>query len=360
MTVAVLFGGKSCEHNVSVVTGVQALARFPKEHKAVPVYIDERGVWYTGKQYADIAVYREKGSHGGKEVHVRPSSPYLYTKNGKKLCKIDCFLLCNHGVNGEDGSVQGLLQLSGIPYTGSKVAASAAGMRKDMMKRLFAVADLPMVPYVTVRADEYVNDSLAVIEKIKKELRFPMIVKPCQAGSSIGISVAHDYNQLFAAIRVALEWDIEAVVECALENFEEYNCAVLCGQPSEVEKPVGWKEFLTYEDKYLSKSDGVGREFPAAIDAELRDRIRAAAVAAYTAVGADGVARVDFLYGDGKLYVNEINTIPGSLAAYFYEGGDEYVIRALIDRAMQTHAQRKRLKYAFRPFKGEGGKGAAK
>ena len=259
MTVAVLFGGKSCEHNVSVVTGVQALARFPKEHKAVPVYIDERGVWYTGKQYADIAVYREKGSHGGKEVHVRPSSPYLYTKNGKKLCKIDCFLLCNHGVNGEDGSVQGLLQLSGIPYTGSKVAASAAGMRKDMMKRLFAAADLPMVPYVTVRADEYVNDSLAVIEKIKKELRFPMIVKPCQAGSSIGISVAHDYNQLFAAIRVALEWDIEAVVECALENFEEYNCAVLCGQPSEVEKPVGWKEFLTYEDKYLSKSDGVGR-----------------------------------------------------------------------------------------------------
>ena len=353
MTVAVLFGGKSCEHNVSIVTGVQALAGFPRGHKAVPVYIDERGVWHTGKEYAELQTYRTKAAQAGKEVHLRPSSPYLYAKNGKKLCKLDCCLLCNHGVNGEDGSLQGLLQLCDIPYTGSGVAASAAGMHKSMMKRLFAAAGLPVVPYVTVQADEYVNDSFAALDKIKRELRFPLIVKPCRAGSSIGIGVAHSYPELFAALRVALTFDTQAVVENALENFEEFNCAVLSGEASEVEKPVGWKEFLTYEDKYLSKNEGVGREFPAKIDEDLREKIRALAVEAYNAVDASGVARVDFLFGDGQLYVNEINTVPGSLSAYFYEGGESYVIDKLLADALDAHGKRKRLRYAYKPFRGE-------
>lgn len=354
MTVAVMFGGKSCEHNVSVVTGVQALGRFPKGHKAVPVYIDERGVWYTGKEYADMETYRDKGAQAGKEVHMRPASPYLYAKNGKKLCKIDCCLICNHGVNGEDGSLQGLLQLCGVPYTGSDVAASAAGMHKHMMKKLFAAANLPIVPYVVMRADEYVSDSYAALEKIKKTLSFPLIVKPCRAGSSIGIGIAHDYNELFAALRVALEWDNTAIIEQALTDFSEFNCAVLCGEASEVEKPIGWKEFLTYEDKYLTKSESVGREFPARIDDTLREQIRTLAVEAYRAVGADGVARVDFLYADETLYVNEINTVPGSLSAYFYEGGEEYVIQKLIDRAVAAANEKKRLRYAYKPFRGEG------
>ena len=358
MTVAVISGGKSCEHNVSIVTGVQAIGEFPPEHKAIPIYIDEKGVWHTGKEYADIATYRtgKNKAHAGKEVHLRPSSPYLYTKNGKKLVKLDCCLLCNHGMNGEDGSLQGLLQLSGIPYTGSGVLASAAGMDKAVMKRLFAAADIPVVPYVALDCDEYVRDAYAAIEQIKRDLRFPLIVKPCNLGSSIGIGLAHDYNELFAAVRVAFEWDTRAVIETALENFEEFNCAVLCGEPSEVEKPVGWKDYLTYEDKYLSKSEGVGREFPAAIDNDLREKIRTLAVAAYKAVGADGVARVDFLYKDGELFVNEINTIPGSLAAYFFEGGTPVVTRALLEQAVAEHARRKRLKYAYKPFRGENGK----
>ncbi len=357
MTVAVIFGGKSCEHNVSIVTGVQTLGEIPSGHKAVPVYIDESGVWHTGKEYCSMETYRDrKNSYPGKEVHLRPASPYLYAKNGKKLYKIDCCVICAHGVNGEDGSLQGLLQLSGIAYTGSKVAASAAGMDKDMMKRLFAAAELPCVPYVLLSGDEYVNDSYSALGKIKNTLTFPMIVKPSRAGSSIGIGIAHDYNELFGAVRVALEWDTEVIIEKALTDFEEYNCAVLCGKPSEVEKPVGWKEFLTYEDKYLSKSESVGREFPAAIDDGLRDRIKEYAVRAYNAVGAEGVARVDFMYADGELYVNEINTVPGSLAAYFYDGGTSEVVEKMLDAAVKTHNARRRLKYVYKQFRGEGAK----
>lgn len=355
MNVDVFFGGRSCEHNVSVVTGVQAMAEFPSEHKAIPVYIDEKGVWHTGKEYTDIAFYAEpKKSYPGKEVHLRPSSPYLYAKNGKKLHKLDCCLLCNHGLYGEDGCLQGLMELSGIPYTGSGVLASSVGMDKSVMKKLFAQAGLPVLPYVTVTAREYVQDSYSALERIKENLRYPLIVKPCNLGSSIGIAIARDVNGLYTAIRTALEWDGSAVIENALEEFEEFNCSVLCGEASEVEKPVGWKDFLTYEDKYLSKSDSIGREFPANISDELRGKIRDAALAAARAVGADGVSRVDFLYKDGELYVNEINTIPGSLSGYFWDGGTARVIAQIIERAKERHAAKKRLKYAYKPYKGGG------
>lgn len=356
MTVGVFFGGKSCEHNVSIVTGVQAIAGFPREHKAVPVYIDRDGVWHTGGGYADINFYSgEKSKDKGKEVHLRPSSPYLYAKNGKKVCKLDCCLICNHGLGGEDGSLQGLIELSGIPYTGSGILASAAGLDKAVMKKLFSAASLPVLPHVTISAEEYVNDSYSALERIKS-LSFPLIVKPCNLGSSIGIGIAHDLIELYAAIRAALEWDGRAVIERALENFEEYNCAVLCGEASEVEKPVGWKDYLTYEDKYLSKSSGVGREFPAKIDDELRSKIRDLAVKVASAVGADGVSRVDFLCKDGELYVNEINTVPGSLSAYFYDGGESYVINKLISRAIEVHRGKQKRKYAYKPYNGEKGK----
>lgn len=357
MNIAVLFGGKSCEHNVSIVTGLQVIGDFPPEHKVIPVYIDEKGVWHTGKEYTNIDTYKNKSkTYPGKEVHFCPSSPWLQQKNGKKLSKIDCCVICNHGVNGEDGSLQGLIELAGIPYTGSGVCASAAGMNKCVMKRLFAESALPIVPYISVSGEEYVSDSFALIEKIKRELGFPLIVKPSNLGSSIGIAIARDYSELFTAVRVALEWDTSVVIEKALVDFEEFNCAVLCGEPSEVEKPVGWKDFLTYEDKYLSKSEGVGREFPAKIDEGLRTRIRALAVKAYNAVNADGVARVDFLYCGGELYVNEINTVPGSLSGYFFDGGTRFVTAKLIDRALAVFGAKKRLKYAYKPFRGEKGK----
>ncbi|MDE7394996.1 MAG: hypothetical protein K2M95_02605 [Clostridiales bacterium] len=230
-------------------------------------------------------------------------------------------------------------------------------MDKEMQKRLFSAAGLSVLPYVAFDADAYVNDSYTVIERLKKELAFPIIVKPCNLGSSIGISLAHTYDELFAAVRVALSFDTRVVAENALQDFEEYNCAVLLGEPSEVEKPVGWKDFLSYEDKYLRKSTGTRREFPAAIPEDLRARIREAAATAYAAVGASGVARVDFLHKDGALYVNEINTIPGSLAAYFYEGGTPYVIERLLQQAKEVFGAKQRRTFAYKPFSGEGAKG---
>lgn len=357
MNVAVIFGGKSCEHNVSIVTGLMALGDFPPEYNAIPVYIDESGVWRTGKEYFNYDTYSSsKRRLGGKEVHFVPDSQWLYGRGGKKISKIDCCLICNHGANGEDGSLQGLLQMYGIPYTGSDVCASAVGMNKSVMKKLFAAESIPTVKSITVKNSDYTGDSFGCIEQIKSELRFPVIVKPNRAGSSIGIGIAHGYDELFAALRQAFEWDNEAIVENALNDFEEYNCAVTCGEASEVEKPVGWKEFLTYEDKYLSKSSEVGREFPAKIPPELTKQIREYAVKAYNAVGADGIARVDFLYCDGELYVNEINTVPGSLSAYFYKEGTAHVIRKLVKRAVEAYRERGRLKYKFNKYVSNGAK----
>ncbi len=354
MNVAVIFGGRSCEHNVSIVTGVQAIAAMPKGYKAIPVYIGEDGVWRAGQEYAYIQTYAQKeGKRPGKEVHLRPSSPYLYSKSGKRVARLDAALLCTHGAFGEDGCLQGLLEIARVPYTGSGVEASALGMDKHRQKQAFAALGLPTLPYVAFSADDYVNDSYSTLERIKKTLRFPMIVKPCSLGSSIGIGVAHNNDELFAHIRTALSFDSVVLVENALEPHLEYNCAVLCGAPSEIEQPLGWQDVLTYEDKYLRKSAELKRDFPAKIDPILRDTLRDAAAAAYRAVGADGIARVDFLVQGKEVFVNEINTIPGSLASYFYSGGCAYVIEKLLERAREVFEQKNRRTYSFRPFKNE-------
>ncbi len=366
MNVAVFFGGKSCEHNISVITGMQAIKAISRKHSVVPVYIDPDGVWRYGKRFSDINTYREKKATGGKQVHLSPASPYLRSRGGKKLFRIDAALLCNHGLNGEDGSLQGLLQLCGVPYTGSGVRASAASMDKITMKRLFMQAGLPVLPFVCFTREKYKRRMFEITEEIKSTLRFPMIVKPSNLGSSIGISIAHDFEQLFAAIDVALNWDDRILVENALEDFTELNCAVLgSGEDliaSEIEQPVGWTEFLTYDDKYTKKLKGGGRKFPAEIEPEMRDKVRAAATEAFSALGCDGVARVDFLLKDGELYVNEINSIPGALSNYLFSGagGDisfESLIDRLLDLAVSRHKSENALKYSYKSEFETGGKG---
>ncbi len=357
MNVAVFFGGKSCEHNISVITGMQAIKAVSKEHTVFPVYIDPRGVWLTGKKFTDINTYRRGDTDGGKQVHMRPASPYLRSKSGRKLFKIDAALLCNHGLNGEDGSLQGLLKLCDVPFTGSGVRASAVGMDKITMKRLFLQAGLPVLPFVSFTKNEYENEMFSLTEKIKSTLRFPLIVKPSNLGSSIGISIVRDFEQLFAAVDVALSWDNSVLIENALEDFSELNCAVLGrgknSVASEIEQPVGWTEFLTYDDKYTKKIKGGGRKFPAEIEPEMRDRVRAMAKDAFSTIGCEGVARVDFLMKDGELFINEINTIPGALSNYLFTGaGEEIKFDRLIDRLLEMAVRRAKeedaLKYSYK------------
>ncbi|MCL2860819.1 MAG: D-alanine--D-alanine ligase [Firmicutes bacterium] len=389
LNIALLFGSKSPEHNISIITAFEALNALKKtSHKVVPIYITQSGKFLVSKKFDNINVFKNKKKVRGKEVHFRPSSPFLFSKYGRKINKIDVALLATHGTFGEDGTLQGLLEMSGIAYTGSKVRASANSMDKITMKKLFKEAGLNCVECgvwsVKCEVEGEKNNSSTTPNSIK----FPLIIKPSNLGSSIGISIAKNEEELKTALEVAYAFDDRVLVERALTNFSEYNCAVLgtrdwglgdgesdvenrdCesgfdGQivgdgalavpnesgsgndsgtarapsptsttaknqtnstdpvphliVSEIEKPISWNEFLTFDDKYNSKNAGSKREFPAKISEEETQQIKDMAKKAFAALDCSGIARVDFLKSkDGEIFVNEINTIPGSFSNYLF------------------------------------------
>ncbi len=360
MIIAVIFGGRSCEHNISVITGIQAMREMSVKHEIVPVYIDNAGVFWTGEELKQIKSYKSGAKPKKKRVMFMPSDNRLFwAKNAKPFKKIDAALLCNHGLNGEDGTLQGYLELAGIPYSGSGTRASADGMDKITMKKLFAFHGLPVLPYKYVTYEQYKNSLYSFVEEIKAELDFPLIVKPANLGSSIGIGIAHGFEELFSCIETAFMWDNSILIENALTDFIELNCAVLGSgtdlTASEIEQPVGWKDFLTFDDKYTRKYKGTGRLFPAPISAELKEQIQDYAKEAFSSLGCAGVARVDFLLKDDKVYINEINTIPGALSNYLFPFKFSDLIDRLIDIALNEKAKKGRLKYSFNPSFSIGG-----
>lgn len=348
--IAVFFGGRSCEHDISIITGLQALSAC--REKTVPVYIDENGVWWTGDGFDSVNAVK-RGRFNGKRVHIRPSEPYLYHKN-KKLGKIDCALLCMHGMLGEDGALQGLLEMCGIPYTGSGVLASAVGMNKLYTKTVFEKAGLNVLPYMSVTRDEYTAD-IATALKPLDAIGFPVIVKPCNLGSSIGISMANSNVELYTALRVAFEWDDTVIIEKALVDFIEVNCAALGDgasvTTSDTEQPVGWQHFLTFTDKYAGDVKTSRHKIPAEISPEIDDLVREYTVKAFCAVGCSGVARVDFLVKDDEVYINEINTIPGSLANPLFKSSMNFskLIDELVRLAKLRKTRFERLRRVYTP-----------
>lgn len=349
MVVGVFFGGKSCEHDISVITGVRAIEVC--RHKCVAVFIDRDGVWYTGEVHSINDVRRRKGF---KRVHMRPNEKWLY-HNNKRLVSLDAALLCLHGLNGEDGTVQGLLEICGLPYTSSGVLGSAISIDKPIAKTLFAAAGLKTTEFITIERGDYNADVYECVKRVKQSLGFPLICKPARLGSSIGVNIARSWDAFFVALRVAFEWDNTVIIERALENFTEINCAVLkCGSDylvSETEEPTGWKEFLKFQDKYGKSLKNFKRKCPASAPPEIIERVKADAVKAFNAVGADGVARVDFMLCGEELYVNEINTIPGSLAAPLFTPlkiSESELIDRLINGALESAKNRARLKYDYK------------
>lgn len=351
MNIAVIFGGKSCEHNISIATGVQAAnALLNHGHRIYCIYVTREGKWKTGKAFFDVDVFR--GDPGGRSVYIKPGDNRLHYSFGLKKVRIDCAVLCLHGRNGEDGTIQGLLELCGIPYTGSGLLGSAAGMDKQMMKKLFRADKLPSIKCVVASQNERTEN---ILKKVNFTLGYPVIVKPSRAGSSIGIGIAHSAEELQKALSAAFMWDTKAIIERALTDFTELNCAVTSDgekiQASLVEKPTSFSEFLTYDEKYHGKSKyGSGREFPAQIDVELETKVRSLAIKAFESIGAEGIARVDFLLDNatGKLYINEINTIPGSLSLYLFpEQGRADLLFNLIGAAIKRRESNERLCYVY-------------
>lgn len=349
MKLAVIFGGKSSEHDISVITGVMTVNAAKVKHEVIPVYITRNGRMITGKNFDKTATF--EGEVKGKTVTFIPGSKGF--KIGSKFVVPDCVINACHGHDGEDGALSGLMELCDIPYVGSGVRASAVGMDKLLFKQLMSVCALPIVPYFGLNRYEYADVDFDITSKVS-DIGFPLIVKPCNLGSSIGIGIAHDFVSLFSLLDAAFMWDRRVVVEKALEDFIEVNCAVLgyddLVTASEVEQPVGFKDFLNFDDKYCRSLKTEVRKMPANLPDETREKIRSLAISVFKAVGASGIARIDFLIKNDDVFINEINTVPGSLSEYLfgYEGVTfPDLIDKLVSDALKNEKNKNSLKYSY-------------
>ena len=382
-TVAVLFGGRSVEHEVSVITGHQTMdaldqAGFP----SLPIYITKQGDWYAGEGLHNLDLYREQTFHaaGLKNVYrvslspdrsvrqlvVHPAATGGLLQKSPKLWA-DVFFPVVHGTHGEDGSLQGLFELADVPYVGSGILASAIGMDKVRTKRILEQAGIPTLDCLELSRAEWEADPDAVAIRVETKFRYPVMVKPVCLGSSIGVSSCADRPALREAIDLALELDGRALVEEALTDFIEINCSVM-GPPeraSACEQPIRSESVLSFDDKYrhggkkLGRGQaqsagmaGLARQVPAPIGESLTGQVKRLAVEAFRAIDASGVVRVDFLYEASKrrLLLNEINTTPGSLSYYLWEEEGvrfDQLVSMLIGIALDRHESRRATVYSF-------------
>ncbi len=342
--IGILIGGKSVEHEVSIITGLQVLENIDKEkYEPIIIYIRKDGSWVLGESLYDIKSYKTKNFKDIYEVVPIADNNKLTlyphpVKTKKNLFKcffrkpkpvvIDVLFPAMHGTNAEDGCIHGFCQMNGVPCAFGTVLSSAVGMDKVIMKKLFVADKLPIVDYIWF----YKNEFLINMEKVianSEIIGYPLIVKPANLGSSVGISKANNQDELINAIQVAISYDKKIIVEKCIENLREINCAVMGYEDDLItslcEEPLNYKDFLSYEDKYInnSKNNINGkRKIPADIDEETKNKIFELAKSAFNAIDCSGNARIDFLYDGNNIYINEINTIPGSLAFYLWEATD--------------------------------------
>ena len=369
---AVFFGGRTVEHDVSIVTGLQAMENIDRQkYQVTPVYIAADGNWYCGEGLCSLKAFERfdpqkcgakpafLSNATGQGLIVRGEKSGFFGGSKDEIIHIDAALLCMHGMHGEDGTLQGLLELCDIPYTSPGVAGSAAGMDKVIMKRLFRGCGFPMLDFVDCLRGDWEKDREAVERKIEEKLSYPVYVKPARLGSSIGITKVCSADQLKGAMDLAFSYDKKVLVEQGIANPMEINCSGL-GIDGEVdaslcEKPLGWQEFLTFDDKYMrgsKQAKAPQRQIPADLPEGMTERIQQLTKDIFTAFDCKGVVRIDFLVDQdtNALYVNEINTIPGSLAFYLWEPcGMSYpkLIDRMVEIAIQAAEDKRKNNYAF-------------
>ena len=363
--IAVFFGGRSVEHEISVISALQAINAFDKEkYNVVPVYISKHGKWLTGPELLTIANYKDmKGLEARcEEVYMRPiygdyklyrvkTKGGLFSKVNPVVEDIHIAFPVLHGSHGEDGMFQGLLETIGIPFVGCDTLSSANGMDKITMKMILRESGIPVVDYVWFTDREWLSGREKIDEKIEKELSYPVIVKPANLGSSIGISKADNRESLDKAIENATRFSSRIIVERMVENMMEINCSVLGDadhrESSVCEEPVKKKDFLTYDEKYgggaKSGMEASEKKIPADIPEEMSQKIQQLAADTFRVLSCNGVSRIDVMVDKDSddIYVNEINTIPGSLSFYFWkESGISFT--QLMDKLVALALKRKR------------------
>ena len=364
--IAAFFGCSSVEHEVSISSAVQAMRSINRDkYDVTPVYVEKDGSMYTGDNLFEIENYRNIPEllKGAKAVTFLRTGDkvvmhYLEQKKFKKISDVavDLAFPVVHGTNCEDGTMAGYFEFLGLPYISCDIISAAVGMDKAVFKDVLKSAGLPVLDCIKFRAREYTLDKQTITDNIKSQIGFPLIVKPVNLGSSVGITKVNDESELDEAIRLGISCSDIILVEKAITSLREINCSVLgdsdeC-EASVCEEPFMNDEILSYEDKYMGggKNGGaskgmasLGRKIPADLPEEKAREIRELSCNIFKAIGASGVVRIDFLLDcdTGNVYANEINTIPGSLAFYLWEAtGLKYT--DMIDRLVEIAFRRQR------------------
>ena len=367
--VGVFFGGRSVEHEISVISALQAIHAFNKDkYNIIPVYISKEGRWYTGENLLNIKNYKNISSllSEAEEVYMRPeygdyklyrvsTKGGLFTKKDPVVEELHVAIPVVHGTNGEDGIFEGVLESIGIPFAGCNTLSSANGMDKITMKMILREEGIPVVDYVWFTDHEWLRNRDSILNKIESKLGYPVIVKPANLGSSVGIGKATDRNSLIEKIDNAEKFSQRIIVEHMIENLKEINCSVLGDadehQSSVCEEPIKSGDFLSYEDKYMGGTRTKGttgmaasdKRIPADLPDNVSNKIKEIAGETFRVLSCHGVSRIDVMIDekDGKIYVNEINTIPGSLSFYLWEASG-ISFEGLMDRLVQLALKRKR------------------
>ncbi len=371
----VIFGGESVEHEVSIITAIQAMNKIDEEkYEIIPIYINKKGEWFTGESLREVEIYQDTAllERYNKNVvlYNKDSQFILQAKKGlfkSTIKEIDIAFPIVHGTNVEDGTLQGYLQTVGIPYVGSDVYASVVSQDKVYMKQIFKSEELPVANYTWFYDTEYKKEQERIVKQVEK-LGYPVIVKPATLGSSVGISVAKNQKALIEAIDDAITYDSKIVVEEVIENLKEVNISVLGNYDiqnlSVIEEVLSTKEFLTYEEKYIGGDKVKGklgvkasnakwskgmasatRQIPANISMKLQEEIEDISIKAFKSLKNSGVVRIDYLIDDkkNKVYINEVNSIPGSLSFYLWEpAGKKYteLLDELINIGIKDYKKR--------------------
>ncbi len=373
----VIFGSRTCEHEVAIISAVQLMRNVNREkYDVIPIYISQKGEWFTGDALMDIKTYTPfdpfmKGilpvhldltAGSGALLHYEPAKGLLGGGKEKVVARLDCVIPVMHGLHGEDGSLQGLLELADIPYSSTGVTGSAVGMDKITMKRFFRGMGYPVLPDCAMTRAQWEQDQAACVKRVEEALPYPVFVKPACLGSSIGVSRADDRAALMDALNLGFSYDRRVLIEQGLDKPIEVNCSVLGydgkRRASVLEMPNSGAGFLDFSEKYLAGSTGskgmasLKRIVPAPIGEELTHALQALSLDIFDAMDCKGVVRIDYMLDrhSDHYYITEINTIPGSLAYYLWaETGLPYnqLIDEMVDCALRAFAEKKRNSFAF-------------
>lgn len=365
LNIGVIFGGKSVEHEISIISAVEAMANFDdNKYKVIPIYIDKDNTWYTGEHLKDILHYRDIDlvkRYAKKVSLVKRGKSFILESQGffkKNICVIDIVMPIGHGAYLEDGSLQGYLNMLGVPFVGSSVLSSAIGQDKVVQKELLEFNKIPVCKYIWFYDYEYEKNKKEVLQKIST-LKYPLFVKPSSLGSSIGITLVKEEKELNKAIKEAMQFDRKIIIEEQVENVKEANISVIGNYEkqsvSEIEEINTNEEFYSFKEKYVEgyrKTCNKNEKCKPLISKEMIEDMKNYAMKTFKVIGASGVARIDFLIDDKnkKIFVNEINTIPGDLSSYLWMAkkvSQPELIENLIKIAVAEQKKKDSKIYAF-------------